>query len=250
MKTMIYALIASDDNLNENPGLTDIKGISGGRLEIITAGKIGAVVCKIHETDLVADKNKAIDFAYVIDKLTLIFNLLPARFGSVMESAEAISTMLERNSFQIHQNLLKVKNKSEFGIKVMCDAVALKLEIATKSSPGLILSENTEMNESSSVFRNYVDKKLKEHRIEEMILVYVDEVISKITITLEGLDASFKFKKMVSEKTIIDAIFLLDKEMKNEIIQAVTGFQNQYPALNFILTGPWPPYNFVELNLK
>ena len=48
---------------------------------------------------------------------------------------------------------------------------------------------------------------------------------------------------------MIDAILLIDKQMKKELIQAVTDLQNQYPTLRIILTGPWSPYNFVEIKL-
>jgi hypothetical protein len=248
MNTMIYALISLID-LKTTPDIEKIKGINGNSLEIITVDNIGAVVCTIDSTDLVVDNTKAIEFANVIETLSNLFNLLPVRFGSIMESNEAITKMLEKNSTQILQNLLKVKNKSEFGIKVMCDSIALKAELITKSIPGLSITETQESENTSSVFRNYVEKKLKEHRIEEMILMYVDEVISEITTTLESLKASFKFKKMVSEKIMIDAILLIDKQMKKELIQAVTDLQNQYPTLRIILTGPWSPYNFVEIKL-
>jgi hypothetical protein len=249
MKTMIYALISFDDQ-NSSPDIQNIKGINGGNLEIISTEKIGAVVCKTDNTDFAVDKIKAIEFAYVIESLSNLFNLLPVRFGSIMESTEAIAGMLERNKTQILHNLLNVTNKSEFGIKVMCDTVALKAELNSKSKPDLSSEETPESENTPSVFRSYVEKKLKEHRIEEMILTYADEVISEITITLESLNTSFKFKKMVSEKTLIDAIFLIDKQLKKDLIQTVTNLQNKYPALSFILTGPWPPYNFVELNLK
>ena len=55
---------------------------------------------------------------------------------------------------------------------------------------------------------------------------------------------------MSSATNIVDAYILIEKENKNELLKMVKHFQNQYPSLNFILTGPWPPYNFVEINIK
>jgi hypothetical protein len=46
------------------------------------------------------------------------------------------------------------------------------------------------------------------------------------------------------------AVFLLDKERKDALIHVIEELQNQYPGLNFVLTGPWPPYNFVESTIK
>ena len=172
------------------------------------------------------------------------------RFGSVMESTDAIIKMLERNYTEVQQNLHKVENKIEFGLKVFCDSVKLKEKLMEKSivTPGPLIS--TDSGTNISVFRAYVNRKLEAHRLEELVLNQVDSLITLITEKLLHLDALCKFKKMVTEKTIIDGVFLLGKDRKQELILAVEHLQNQYPELNFILTGPWPPYNFVETTIK
>jgi len=100
------------------------------------------------------------------------------------------------------------------------------------------------------VYRDWVNKKLKEHRLEELLISYVDSVIAEVTVQLDRLKAISKIKKMVTPTTIIDAVFLLDKALKDELIHAVGDLQNKYPLLNFIMTGPWPPYNFVDFTVK
>ena len=49
---------------------------------------------------------------------------------------------------------------------------------------------------------------------------------------------------------IIDAVFLLEKDKKEDCINVVNNLQNKYPSLNLMLTGPWPPYNFVDITIK
>jgi hypothetical protein len=55
---------------------------------------------------------------------------------------------------------------------------------------------------------------------------------------------------MTTATLVADAVFLLDKDKKHELVQAVEDIQDQYPSLNFILTGPWPPYSFVDVKIK
>jgi hypothetical protein len=81
-------------------------------------------------------------------------------------------------------------------------------------------------------------------------MAYIDSVIAEITKLLGKMKAIYKFKKMTTEITIIDAVFLLEKDRKDTLIKGVEKLQNQYKALNFVLTGPWPPYNFVEITMK
>jgi hypothetical protein len=226
-----------------------MKGILNTDLIVVPCNEITAVAGDFVKTSLITDRSGALEFAAVVEKLNQHFTLLPMRFGSVMESTDLISQMLERNYVEIQQNLYKVEDKYEFGLKLFCDSKKLADELMSKSAELNLQSLQPDAGTEKSVFRDYVDKKLKEHRLEELMLAYVDSVISEITRCLSKFDAIRKFRKMVSETTILDAIFLVQKVHKEAIILAIEDLQNQYPVLNFVLTGPWPPYNFVEITL-
>ena len=248
---MIYSILAVKNNPEKLIRLlSGMKGIAGTDLYAVSFDQISAVVSDINKADLINDKSNAIQYAGVIETLAQQFTLLPMRFGSLMESTDLITKMLKRNHHEFHQNLQKVENKYEFGLKVFCDSEKLKAELRARSeadnkTPAKVTSEI-----KNSMYKNYMNKKLKEHRLEELLLTYVDSVIADITGYLNRLNAVNKLKKMVSETTIIDAVFLLDKERKDDLIHTVGDLQNQYPGLQFVLTGPWPPYNFVEITIK
>ncbi len=249
MKLLIYALLLIKNSLEETNEILAGCDTSDKNLQIIAIDKIGAIVGNF-EGDLIADKAKAIEFAKEIEVLSNQFTLLPVRFGSLMVSTEAILDLLNKNSKEIQNNLLHVENRYEFGLKVMCDSSALKSSLVENSGLVVNSSHAKNLENPNSVYRNWLEDKLKEHRLEELVLNYVDTVIKEITEAIEILGATAKFKKMVSEKTIIDAVFLLAKDQKNEMVDTIIQFQKKYINLMFILTGPWPPYNFVELTLK
>jgi len=244
---MIYAILS----VKKNPGklnalLAGIKGLSGVGLYAVSVNKITLAVCDMNKAEIIADKSCAIEYAGIIETLAQQFTLLPVQYGSVMESTDTIKKMLERNYAEIQQNLLKVENKFEFGLKVFCDSEKLMTELEDANET--VQKSGSEIK--NSVFREYVNQKLKEHRREEMLLSYVDSIIAEFTRLLTHLNTINKIKKMASAKNIIDAVFLLKKNKKDEMVQAVKDFQSKYPRLNFILTGPWPPYNFVDFTLK
>ena len=247
MSIMIYAILS----VKKNPGklnalLAGIKGLSGVGLYAVSVNKITLAVCDMNKAEIIADKSCAIEYAGIIETLAQQFTLLPVQYGSVMESTDTIKKMLERNYAEIQQNLLKVENKFEFGLKVFCDSEKLMTELEDANET--VQKSGSEIK--NSVFREYVNQKLKEHRREEMLLSYVDSIIAEFTRLLTHLNTINKIKKMASAKNIIDAVFLLKKNKKDEMVQAVKDFQSKYPRLNFILTGPWPPYNFVDFTLK
>ena len=251
MDMMIYSILSVKNNHEKlNTLLIVMKGISGADLYAVSLDEISAVVCDIKRADLIADKTNAIEYAGVIENLAQQFTLLPMRYGSLMGSTDLINKMLGRNYHEFQQNLQKVENKCEFGLKIFCDSEKLKAELRAKSEADTKTPDKPAPEIKNSVYRDWVNKKLKEHRLEELLLTYVDSVIAEITEYLARLNAVNKFKKMATGTTIIDAVFLLDKERKDALIHAVGDLQNQYPGLNFVLTGPWPPYNFVEITIK
>jgi hypothetical protein len=165
-----------------------------------------------------------------------------------MESTYVIIKMLVRNYHEIQRNLTKVENKVEFGLKILCDSEKIKTELIAKAEA----DTNTEpaFAGQNSIYRKYLDKKLKEHRFEEMLISYADPIIKDITSHLAQLNPIHKFQKRPSKTNIIDDVFLLEKDKKEELIQAVEELQNQYAGLRLLLTGPWPPYNFVDITIK
>jgi hypothetical protein len=251
MEKIIYSILSVKTNPEKlNALLVGMKGISGSDLSAVSFDEITAIVSEVKRADLIADRSNAIEYAEVIEKLAQQFTVLPMRYGSIMESADSINKMLERNYLEFQQNLQKIENKYEFGLKIFCDSEKLKSELMIKSEADSQTSEKPPTEIKNSVYKDYVDKKLKEHRLEELMLTYVDTVIAKITGCLDRLNTVNKFKKMATDTNIIDAVFLLDKGMKDALIQVTEDLKNQYPMLNFVLTGPWPPYNFVEITIK
>jgi hypothetical protein len=251
MDKMIYAVISL---WNDPDGLSllsfPIKGIKDTALSSVVFEDIAAVVSDINKSDLITDKSNALAYAGVVEILAQQFPLLPMRYGSVMESNDSIAKMLERNYFEFQQNLLKVEGKMEYGLKIFCNSETLQAEIKAKSGIDAKTTLNGAPDIKNSVYRDYVNQKLKAHRFEEMMLAYVDAVINEITGNLKRLDAVSKIKKMTTPSNIIDAVFLLEKNKKSELIRSIEELQKQYPLMKFVLTGPWPPFNFVDLTVK
>ncbi len=251
MEKMIYALSSAKGNAKRLQGLlAGMKGVAGTDLYTLSSEEITAIVCDVDRSGLIADRSTAVEFAAVIDLLSQQFTLLPVRFASIMESAEAVINMVERNTHDILQNLHKVDNKFEYGLKIFCEPEMLLSELKAKSQATVKIEQTHAREVNHSVYREWVNKKLEEHRSEELIIKYVDSVVTEITIHLGRLNATSKLKKMTSASTIIEALFLLDKASKEALVASVEELQKTHTSLTFVLTGPWPPYNFVDFTVK
>ncbi len=251
MHKLIYSILSVKNNSEKlNALLSTMNGFAGAKLSAVTVDEISAIVSEINKDELIANQPNAILFAGIIEKLEQQFTLLPMRFGSTMESIGHINNMIEKNYPEFQDNLLKVENKLELGLKIYCDTEKLKEELRAKSEVDKEISQKDAAEVKNSVFKEYVNKKLKEHRLEEMLLSYIDSIISELSGFLNQLNAIKKIKKKTNAANIIDAVFLLEKDKKDELVRIVEKLQSQHQLLNFILTGPWPPYNFVDINIR
>ena len=251
MQQMIYAIVSPKDSQPTLKALlAKMKGIAGNELQTISLGGFTAIISNIIKADLVASRSDALQYAGVIEAMAEHYPILPVRFGSVMDSMEAIRSLLERNTIEIQQNLLKVENKNEFGLKIFCDPDTLKAQLKQRSESLAGTPVISSIERKKSIYIDYVNQKLSEHRVEEMLMAYIDSVITEMSGFLTRLEAITKFTKMVTPTTIVDALFLIEKRKKDELISAVEEVQKKHPSLRFVMTGPWPPYNFVDFKVK
>jgi hypothetical protein len=56
--------------------------------------------------------------------------------------------------------------------------------------------------------------------------------------------------KPIGDKMIMNAAFLVEREREAAFDTRVKTLGARYDTLTFRYTGPWPPYNFVNIRLK
>ena len=67
---------------------------------------------------------------------------------------------------------------------------------------------------------------------------------------LRSVCVASRDNKPIGDKMIMNAAFLIQKEREAEFDAAVNRVAQKFgERLNFKYTGPWPPYNFVNIRL-
>ncbi len=248
MSKIIYAII---DHHNKHDVLKSFfestPGISGARLYALTQNNISAVASSFSPGGQSWAKEQVLDFASITEKLSEHFNLLPVRFGSVMQSDDAIRELLMKNHDAFETNLRKVENKAEFGLKVLWNFEKTKNEIKQRSKPDEICAGD--YFKKSSVHTNYLFEKMKQHKLDDAVLQYVEKFIDDIRGVMQALSPDIKFKKMVSDSIMLDAVFLVSKNQHTGFKDIIVSLGQQHPDLQFLLTGPWPPYSFTDIRI-
>ncbi|MFT5238823.1 MAG: hypothetical protein ACI9M9_002439 [Flavobacteriaceae bacterium] len=249
MKKKIYAIIATNHNPKKIKDLTDtIKGIMGSDLYILSVNDIAIVASDIPSAEQISEKELALDFSRVIEELSQHVTLLPVRFGTFIKSNEIINQLLINHYDSFLTNLQKVENKCEFGLKVLYNCNKFSAIKKLK-----IVAEEDELSKyfsTNTIHTNYLFEKIKKNKQEDTLSKYVEQLIEDIGQHLTQINPDSKFKKIITNKILIDAVFLVKKNKKDEFIQAICAFNEQHDDLQFLLTGPWPPYSFVDIVIK
>lgn len=249
MKKIIYAILSTNQSLTEISDLVNgMKGIMDANLYVLSFNDISIAVSDFTPSKDITNRELAIDFAGVIEALSQQVTLLPVRFGTFIKTDEIVHQLLVNHYDSFLRNLQKVENKCEFGLKVLCDYETFSTKISARAAA--VEVQPHEYFSTDTVHTNYLLEKIKTNKLEDSLFQYVDQLIEDISQYLTQINPDSKYKKMVTNSILLDAVFLVKKNKKDEFIQAISTFKQQHDDLQFLLTGSWPPYSFVDIVIE
>src|SRR2546428_384732 len=78
-----------------------------------------------------------------------------------------------------------------------------------------------------------------------------DAYVREIYDELQGAAIASRSNKVIGDKMIMNAAFLVARDKQDQFDQKVHEIGKRYEGrLSFKYTGPWPPYNFVTIRLQ
>jgi hypothetical protein len=69
--------------------------------------------------------------------------------------------------------------------------------------------------------------------------------------SLKPVAVASRSNKPIGDRMIMNAAYLVERSREQEFDEAVKALSRKYEdVLSFKYTGPWPPYNFVNIKLR
>ena len=176
------------------------------------------------------------------------FTVIPMSFGTIFRTREDINELL-RSTYRAFDDVLdKMRDKIEFGLKVLWDRerVMGRLE-AEDEEIHRLKGEITGNAQSSTYFARMQLGRLIEAGLEATAGGYVMDVHE----SLKPVAVASRSNKPIGDRMIMNAAYLVDRSREHEFDEAVKALSRKYEdMLSFKYTGPWPPYNFVNIKLR
>jgi hypothetical protein len=67
---------------------------------------------------------------------------------------------------------------------------------------------------------------------------------------LRDVSVASRVNRAIGDKMIMNAAFLVQRDQEQAFDRRIKEIASSFDKLTFKYTGPWPPYNFVNIRLK
>ena len=241
----VYGIIESRDPVTF--GRMGIGG-SGEMVYVVTHGDIAAIVSRTPVFIFDPTRENALAHEHVIETVMKTHTIIPMSFGTVFRTDGDIREVLRSIYPSVKDVLKQMAGKVEFGLKVTWDRDRIVEELQREHDEiHRFHQEITRKHLQSTYFARMQLGRMIDKALEERSAEYVREIYE----TLRTICVASRDNKPIGDKMIMNAAFLLEREREAEFDAAVNRVAKKFgDRLNFKYTGPWPPYNFVNIRLK
>jgi hypothetical protein len=239
--TYLYAVLAGTQGVE-----VGAIGVEGGQVYCITTGALSAVVSRVSRTRLRPERKHLLAHQAVLRRVMEHVTVLPAAFGLVARSDEAVRARLRESEAMFQEQLSRVAGKMEMGLKVSWSAPDI-FEYFVATHPELSAARE-QLRGRDDVGREELIAvgKLFE-RIREADRQAHGERVAAV---LGARGIELKWNPPRGEHEVMNLSCLVPREGLDAFERAVEAAAADFDDhFTFEFNGPWAPHNFTELAL-
>jgi len=240
----LYAIVAHPQGCDRYGPI----GIDGGEVYAISDGPLAAIVSDVPNARLRPERRHMAAHHAVHKCLMEGRAMLPMSFGVIADGPEAVQRILELNRDAFLDQLQRIENKVEMSLVVKYDVPSI-FEYFVRTHPQLrafrdkLFGDGHQPSEDEKIdLGRLFDRILQDERAE---------LTQKVVEVLGPVCAEIKENPPRGEAGVMNLACLVarddQKQFEQSIFQAAGCFDDNF---SFDYSGPWPPYNFVDVTLQ
>ena len=212
--------------------LTGITGLFGNQTFLFPAGDLAVIVSEHQQDDQARfDQQANKDHARVIAECFKLSTVLPFRFATTFADDDGLRRSVRSNQRHFLANVERLRGKAEMHLKVLVDDTC-----PGTSARDMTVGQQylTSLRESAGRQRERQSKaRALSVQMHRMFLPIAEEVTCK---------------RMDSGKLLLDIAHLIDNKTVERYQNKYTSATSELKDCRMQLSGPWPPYHFVQRN--
>src|SRR5262245_51903939 len=207
---------------------------------------MSAVVSDVPIAPLDSTRENVLAHERVNETVMREHTVIPMSFGTIFKTREDILELL-RSAYDAFADVLnKMQDKLEFGLKVLWDRDEIVRNIEIEDEDIHRLKTEISSQKGSTYFARMQYGRLIDGALQQRSERYVAEFLQR----LRDVSVASRVNRAIGDKMIMNAAFLVQREQESAFDRRIKEIASLYDKLTFKYTGPWPPYNFVNIRLK
>ncbi len=239
----VYCIMRTSDLLKFGPiGI----GVEPSDVTTVNFKDLAAVVADVPMGVLDPTKDNVLAHQRVNETVMKDHTVLPMSFGTVFKTGDDIVELL-RSAYDAFGDVLhKMQNKFEFGLKVLWDREDMVRVIEQEDEDIHRLKAEISSQKGSTYFARMQYGRLIDAALQQRSERYVTEFLQR----LRDVSVASRVNRAIGDKMIMNAAFLVQRDQEQAFDRRIKDIASHFEKLTFKYTGPWPPYNFVNIRLK
>ena len=182
--------------------------------------------------------------------------VIPFKFGTIYNSEASLKKFISDYSDSLIENFDNLAGKEEWSVKIYCDRKVLCERIDELSEEAASLEKQIMASSPGKAFLLKKKKtELIENEMDRLCKKYGQEYYDEFKILSEATYLNNLLPKDIvgrEDSMILNASFLISKNKLAEFKNTVDVLKKKDGNSGFFIesTGPWPPYNFVDITIK
>ena len=223
-------------------------GMDEGSPDVYTINyrDMAAVVSDVPIAPLDSTRENVLAHERVNETVMRDHTVIPMSFGTIFKTHDDIVELL-RSAYDAFADVLnKMQDKLEFGLKVVWDRDEIVRSIEQEDEDIHRLKSEISSQKGSTYFARVQYGRLIDTALQARSDRYVGEFLQR----LRDVSVASRVNRTIGDKMILNAAFLVQRDQEQAFDRRIKEIAALFDKLTFKYTGPWPPYNFVNIRLK
>lgn len=225
MKLYVYCLAEKIDALT-----TPVSGISGAEVKLLKVEGLSLLVSEFDGDSTPVTRDNALAHDAVVRSVLDQTTPLPFRFGTLVTEQQLV-TYISTHRQKLETNLAEVRGCLEMSVKIIGNAA--RTDVAPESN---------ELGPGATF--------LQQKRREILGGEKAKEVAAWLSEQVSGLVKQERTMLSPTQKLLVAAAHLVERDCMQAYRERLAEIRKMRPDLHFLVSGPWPPYGFSNIDLE
>jgi hypothetical protein len=233
MKLYVYCLAAGIDALPQ-----PLRGIAGGEVRLLKTGDLSVVVSEFDGDKPPINRENVVAHSAVVGNVLNHTTPLPFRFGALV-TREKLESFVTARHDALKARLDHVRGCVEMSVKVI-----------SKTNDGQPQPDGQASDLENKPGTAFLLEKRQELLGTEARAAEAQQLASWLETQVGDIVRETQTDTNLTDKLLLATSHLVEKGDVEQYRTKLKSARLERPKLNFLVSGPWPPYSFANINLE